>query len=272
MLPRAVPILCYHNVSDRRVWRFRHYILPVRVFARQMRWLKAHGWEAITLDRLLAYLQRGEPLPPKPVVITFDDGYQEHRHTATPLLAELGLPHTHFLTTGKLGATTDWVVTAPNLPLLSPEDVRQMAVEHGEVVDFQPHGHHHTSMEGIDPETARREVLESIRTVEQLSGRPARHLAYPYGDYDERTPALMRELPLESAFTVNRGMVRPGQDPFLLPRVEVFANDFWFDFRFKLRLGWSPLSSLRIYAGGLLERLTGLAARLVRGGARHGGT
>jgi peptidoglycan/xylan/chitin deacetylase (PgdA/CDA1 family) len=236
----------------------------VRTFEDQVRWLGKNGYTAISLDALFAYLEEGGPLPDKPVVITFDDGYAELETTASPVLAAAGFRHTHFLTTGKLGGTTDWVETAPDLPLLRPEAVTAMARRHGPLVDFQAHGKDHRSMEGIAPEAAHGEVRHSIETIEALTGEPVRYLAYPFGDYDERTPGLMRELPLKASFTVNRGLVFPGQDLHLLPRVEVFANDFGFDFRSKVRRGWSPLASARIKAGRALERAHALLGALRR--------
>jgi glycosyltransferase involved in cell wall biosynthesis len=258
-LPRCVPILCYHNVSDVKRWRFRHYILPVKTFTRQVRWLKDNGFTALSLDALRDYLERGTPLPTRPVVITFDDGYRDLKSWASPILAAAGFRHTHFLTTGRLGGVTDWVETAPDLPLLTPDDVREMTARHGDRVDFQAHGENHTSMDGLDRERARSEVQRSVAAIEALTGQPVGYLAYPFGDYDEHTAGRMRELGLKASFTVDRGLVRPGQDLQLLPRVEVFANDFWFDFRLKVRFGFSPLASLRIAAGTTIETLRAAA-------------
>ena len=136
-----------------------------------------------------------------------------------------------------------------------------MAARWGDLVDFQAHGDNHVSMEGLPRDRARSEVLRSVETIESLTGRKVAYLAYPFGDYDRETPAVMRELPIESSFTVDRGLCRPGQDLHLLPRVEVFANDFDLDFRLKVRFGWSPLASLRIAVGTLLEKMRGALAK-----------
>lgn len=249
--PKAIPILCYHNVSDVRHAAFALYILPVKRFARQMRWLRRTGYQPISLDTLYEYLAHGGPVPAKPVVITFDDGYRELKDTATPLLAGMGFCHTHFLNTGKLGGTTDWIAEAPDLPILSGEEVRELIAKHGKWVDFQAHGKNHLSLKRQAPETIRAEIGDSIAAVESLLQRPAHYLAYPYGDHDEMTVRTAAGMALRCAFTVDQGLCRPGQDFFRLPRVEIFSNDFFLDFIFKVRFGGSPIARSRT----LLKRM-----------------
>jgi glycosyltransferase involved in cell wall biosynthesis len=262
--PRSVPILCYHNVSDVRHRAFRRYILPVRKFRKQITWLRRRGYRAITLDELYDHLDRGAPLPPRPVVITFDDGYRELETTATPILAEARFPHAHFINSGKIGGTTDWIEAAPDLALLSAEQIRRMAEQHAGLVEFQAHGRGHLFLPRQDRRTVLEEVRHCIEILEPLTGRPVRHLAYPFGEQNERTRAALRELPIRCAFTVDRGLCRPGQDLLRLPRVEIFARDPAFDFRWKVRIGHGPLDTLR----RKLKRIARRAVRRMRRGRR----
>jgi glycosyltransferase involved in cell wall biosynthesis len=243
--PRSVPILCYHNVSDVRHRAFRRYILPVERFRRQIAWLCRHGYRAISLDELHAHLDHGATLPPRPVVITFDDGYRELETTAIPILADAGFPHTHFINSGKIGGTTDWIKTAPDLPLLSAEQIGRVAERYAGLVEFQAHGREHLFLPRHDRETVVAEVRHCIEVLEPLTGRPVRHLAYPFGEQDERTREALRELPIRGAYTVDQGLCRPGQDLHRLPRVELFTQDLAVDFRFKVRLGYGPIDTLR---------------------------
>jgi len=254
-LPRGIPILCYHHVSDVRNRQFRRYILPVEVFQRQMRWLKRHAYQAISLDALYDYLDHGAALPPKPVVITFDDGYAELETTAMPLLAELGYPHTHFVNSGKLGGTTDWIKTAPDLPILSEEAIRRTTKRFAESVDFQAHGRGHLQLNRHNAETIRQEVQHSLDVIAPLTGRPVRYLAYPFGEQNAETRQVVGRLPLRCSFTVDRGLCRPGQNMHRLPRVEVFANDLPFEFRFKLHYGYSPVASARRWIKRRIKKL-----------------
>jgi len=254
-LPQGIPILCYHHVSNVRNREFRRYILPVGVFQRQMRWLKRRGYQAISLDALYDYLDHGAALPPKPVVITFDDGYAELETTATPLLAELGCPHTHFVNSGKLGGTTDWIKAAPDLPILSEEAIRRTTERFADWVDFQAHGRGHLQLNRHSAETVRQEVQHSLDVLAPLTGRPIRYLAYPFGEQSAETRQVVRQLPLRCSFTVDRGLCRPGQNMHRLPRVEVFANDLPFEFRFKVRYGSSPVATARRWVKRRIKKL-----------------
>jgi glycosyltransferase involved in cell wall biosynthesis len=246
-VPRRVPVLCYHHVSDVHRPRYRAYILPVRRFARQVAGLKRRGHQAITLEHLDAYLTEGRALPRRPVVITFDDGYAELGATAAPVLAAAGYPHTHFLNSARMGGPTAWIKTAPDLPLLSAADVRELCARYGEAIDFQAHGATHASLKTLSDAAVRDEVATCIDAVERASGRPVRYMAYPYGEYDERTPRIMAGLPLRCSFTVDPGLCTPGQDLHRLPRIEIFRGDTALDLRLKLRFGFSPTTALRRY-------------------------
>jgi glycosyltransferase involved in cell wall biosynthesis/peptidoglycan/xylan/chitin deacetylase (PgdA/CDA1 family) len=246
-VPRGVSILCYHNVSQTRIHAFRLYIMNPEKFAGQMRWLCSHGYQAVSMDQLHAYLARGEPLPEKPVMITFDDAYEDLARHATPLLAELGLHHVHFINSGKLGRTSDWVDNAPKLPIMSAEAARDLQERFGDVVDLQAHGKDHLSFEDIDNAASRVEVEHCLEVLAPLARRAVNCLAYPYGEYREETPGLMRQLGIRCSFTVDQGQCRPGQDLQLLPRVEVFGHDLPIDFRLKVKYGWSPIATSRAW-------------------------
>lgn len=241
---RGIPILCFHDVSDTKNAAFGPYILAVKRFTRLMALLRRWRYRPITLDQLLDHLEHGGPLPRRPVVITFDDGYKDLKATATPLLARLGFAHTHFVNTGRLGGTTQWVAEAPDIPILDRRDLQQMIADHGDWVDFQAHGQTHRSFAGLDRLTLEREVLDCQASLETIVGRPVRYVAYPYGEYDDAVTETLASLAVRGSFTVDQGLCRRGQNPHRLPRVEIFAGDTTLDFALKLRFGWSPISSL----------------------------
>ena len=68
----GVPVLNYHQVNDVNI---SPLTIPVQVFKEQMDYLHRNGYHTITLDELYDYIVHDTPLPDKPVVITFDDGY-----------------------------------------------------------------------------------------------------------------------------------------------------------------------------------------------------
>ena len=146
-----------------------------------MRMLKRAGYAAVTFDALAAAQAGGTPLPPKPVLLTFDDGYANLLPNVHPLLRELGFPYTVFLVSELVGRTNGWVAAEgyEPTPLLSWDEVLQMQADGG--VDFQPHTATHPHLADLTEDEARRELVAAKETLEQRLQRPMRTLCYPYG-------------------------------------------------------------------------------------------
>lgn len=104
----TVPILAYHRVldlpADLENYPYNPELVSASVagFAAQMRHLK-HHLNPITFTQLQAAVEGAEPLPPRPVIVTFDDGFDDNYRFAFPILAELRMPATFFLATGYIG-------------------------------------------------------------------------------------------------------------------------------------------------------------------------
>src|SRR4051812_43889082 len=88
-----VPILMYHVVSAPQPGApYPDLYTPKRVFEAQMKALSKRGYHGVTLRQVDDYWRRGYALPPKPIVISFDDGYLSHYTHALPVLKALGWP------------------------------------------------------------------------------------------------------------------------------------------------------------------------------------
>ena len=90
----GIPVLNYHQINDRD---HNALTVPVSEFEREMAYLKAEGYTAITPEQLSNHLKYGSPLPPKPVMITFDDGYRDNYTNAFPILKKYGFTASIFL-------------------------------------------------------------------------------------------------------------------------------------------------------------------------------
>ena len=135
-----VPILMYHAVEDAvRPPKYKHFYVLADEFAGQMRMLKRAGYAPITFKTLAAARAGTYSLPPKPVVLTFDDGYANLKTNVHPLLREMGFPYTVFLVSERVGKTNDWVVPDgyEATPLLTWADLREMQADGG--VAFEAH-------------------------------------------------------------------------------------------------------------------------------------
>lgn len=219
---RAV-ILMYHSIDDRP----DHFnsVAP-DTFARQMSYLSAQKLNVIQLSELVRRLCEKLPLRGS-VVITFDDGYRNNLTNALPVLRQQGFPATIFVVTDLIDKTDE-----NGLERLSRQELQ--ALEASGLVDIEPHTKSHPRLSKLDAGAAREEIAGSKVKLEEMLGKKATLFAYPYGDYGETTPRLVRECGYAAAVTVEEGTVRTGVDPFRLPRVSIDKTTSLVQFKAKV--------------------------------------
>ena len=98
--PLDLAILIYHSIADNsenHIWS--HLSLEVEEFERQLRYLRQKGFTSVSLYDIYEYLNGDGKLPPKPVALTFDDGFLDNWVFAYPLLKKYGMKGTVFVAT-----------------------------------------------------------------------------------------------------------------------------------------------------------------------------
>lgn len=234
----------YHDVAPGAPEGFRKYTVTPTAFSAQMRWLSRAGYSAISLDQLLANREGRLALPRRPIVITFDDGFQGCAEHAAPVLAAHGFAAIFFLVAGMVGATSRWLVAerGVELPLMDWPTIRRLALAGFE---FGGHSLTHPRLATVDRQTCERELQESRALIEERLGQEVRHLAYPFGDYDEGVRSIAGRLGYKSACTVQIGLSGPEDDPLALSRVPVTGHDSLLDFVCRLRTALTWRDALR---------------------------
>ncbi len=159
-----------------------------------MAWLKAHGRHAITQKQLYDALTRGRPLPPHPVLITFDDGYRNVLENAAPVLARLHMPATAYMITER--------ISGPDPSFLTWRMLR--ALERGGV-EVGSHTVTHRDLTSLSDAQALAELVKSKRTLERRLGHRVPWLAYPFGGEDPRIVAFARRAGYALAVTTHSG-------------------------------------------------------------------
>lgn len=198
-------VLNYHQINNNNT----SLAVPVNDFDTQMAYLVDNGYIAITPDALLSALEGELELPPKPMLITFDDGYIDNYENAFPILQKYGLRATIFVIPAFVGKNgyMDW------------EHLIEME-ENG--ITMQSHTLNHIALEELPDDGLRVELLNSKQMLEEKLGHPVDFLAYPTGTYNLHIAEIAKEVGYKGAFTIKYGNVDLGSNFFALNRVPIF--------------------------------------------------
>ena len=180
---KEVPILCYHQIRE---WRasdtrgMRDNIIPPAAFASHMKALRDSGYASILPEQLLGYLTRGDSLPPKPVMVTFDDGSAGQYGLGMSELERHGFRGVFYIMTVSIGKPG----------YMSESELRALS-DRGHVV--ASHSWDHKNVLHHDSADWRVQLAGSRERLEGITGRPVHHFAYPYGLWDLRTVAGLKK-------------------------------------------------------------------------------
>lgn len=208
-----VPILMYHYISipppDADIYRLDLSVRP-REFEAQMEWLAVNGYHPIRLMDLTYALESGAPLPDKPIVLTFDDGYMDNYQNAFPVLRNYRFPATFNIITQ---------YSDDNKPgYLTWQQIGEMAragMEIGSHTANHPDLRNKSSAGLVD------EIGGSKQMIELRLGIPVRSFAYPSGKYDARTISVLRSSGYSAAVTEIQGMRQTLDKIFELKRIRI---------------------------------------------------
>lgn len=216
-----VPILFYHKISHPcpKAKIEDLYVTP-EDFHNQMRYLKWRGYESIHLYKLVKGINLEEKLPKRPIVLTFDDGYEDNYTYAFPILKKFGFTATIFLITKDIGGLSGWSDSEETIkePLLSWDKIKEMS-DYG--IDFQSHTHTHPSLTELDEKRIKEELIVSKQTIEDELKKKVDFLCYPYGHFNSQIKQIVKETGYQGALTTKRGVVREGDDPYSLNRIGI---------------------------------------------------
>ncbi len=235
---RRLLILCWHGISldDEHRWDPRLYISP-SLFRRRLQVLAEGNYNVLPLNEALNRMSRGD-LPPRTVVLTFDDGFYNFSVHAAPTLAEFGFPATVYLTTyyvdhqapvqNLMNSYLKWKCGVPGaapidydsllerrlLHLMNPDEVQRLSKQR---IVFEAHTHRHRTP--AEPALMRRELRENMNRIEEITGRRPRHFCYPSGNYCREHFPIFEQEGLLSATTCEPGISSKADSRYLLPRL-----------------------------------------------------
>lgn len=192
-----VPILMYHYISAAPSTNDRiRYGLSVtpEMFDAQLKLLQDNALTTITLRDLYEHLAVGRPLPPQPVILTFDDGYIDNYTNAFPILQKYGMTGTFFVLTGPADDGD---------PTYLSWDMIQEMSRAG--MDIQLHSREHFDMRNRPPDWLFFQIIGGRQSIEGHTGKPVIFIAYPSGKYDASVQRFLRDANFWAAVTTVSG-------------------------------------------------------------------
>lgn len=215
-MAHRLPILTFHSIDDAgTVISF-----PRKLLHYGLGRLRGRGHISIALSEASAHIRRGEPLPDRSFVITFDDGYRNVFEEAFPILQQFGMTATVFLTVGRPHERriSKRMPSLFGRTMLSWSEVRAM---HAAGIDFGAHTLTHPNLTRIGDAAMSFEIQAGKAVIEDELGTAVDSFAYPYGCYNARVKQVVEQL-FGCGCTDELGLVHMASDPdrFALPRID----------------------------------------------------
>jgi peptidoglycan/xylan/chitin deacetylase (PgdA/CDA1 family) len=230
---RSTPVLLYHRITVTTPQEdpLRLSISP-EVFDKQMQYLHKNRFTSFSLNELIEPNKKLENCKAKPIAITFDDGYLDNYSHAFPILLKYGFSAMIFLVTDYVGKMNVWDTSSP-VPLMGWSQVKEMA---GYGMSFQSHTRTHPNLLTLDDGAVTNELLGSRHQLEDTLGVPVRHIAYPYGRFDQRVNRLAGLAGYQAGWAA--GLAAGGC--FARERMQITSGDNQLLFAFKVSswAGW----------------------------------
>lgn len=221
---RTLRVLMYHKVNDRPG---NPMSVPPALFADQLAQLGELGYGVVTLEAVLDHFHGRQQLPPRAVLLTFDDGYRDNLEHALPALEAHGYGAVVFVPTGFVGETRP----LPHDEGPAARGIQNPALDWGELRELErvgmrieSHGISHRPLSGLAPAEAEHEIVESKRRLEEQLGRAVEAFAFVKGSaahFGEVHVEMLRSAGYRLGFTTRSGANGPQANPLRLRRYNV---------------------------------------------------
>lgn len=205
---KSIPILLYHRVGS----EVDDYTVTTTRFEKDMETLRWEGFNTLTLEQVKKHLQRANsPLPEKPIIITFDDGYLDNYTNVFPILQKYSMKASFYIITGMVGLDDRLTIS----------QIREMEAAG---MDFGSHTITHRLLAELTYKEAEIELTKSKYDLEQILGKVVDFIAYPGGSYNSDTLKIASEAGYIGGLTTHYGLETFNLS-FEIKRIPIFHYD-----------------------------------------------
>jgi len=235
-----LPILMYHKVRPAQA---DSLTVPLEVFRNHLEVLARRGYTSICFADLLAHEEHDRPLPPKPVLLTFDDAYADFIEHPLAIMKKLGFRATVFLPVGHVGGENAW--DGGGEAIMNWDDVRRVS---GDGIELGLHSWNHDNYVDLGPADIEADLQECLETLGSESVPFTPVLAYPYGGLPRdgkgraQLESVLEKVGIRYALRIGSRVHRlPTRHRYALRRVPMEGTDTGLKLWCKLALGRTRL-------------------------------
>ena len=213
------PILMYHSIDDHGAKL--KLSVPVEELRAQMKYLRDKKFDIVSSAQLADMIKSGKKIPHNIVAVTLDDGPLDNYVNAFPVFKEYKIPATMFVISGSVGK--------PNF--LNAAQIKEMS-DAG--IDIESHSVTHPYIEDLTPDRFKREVIESKKAIEAITGKPVYTFCFPYGGFRDYVRDILRDAGYKAAFVTMPRDNSIALDPYRMKRIKIAPGPLnMLDFRLK---------------------------------------
>ena len=221
--PEGFPILEYHTITNNPMQGSEVYNVTPEEFAVQLDYLQQNGYTTITLQEFMRAKHGKITLPEKPIVLTFDDGYDNNYTEMLPILETHDMKAVVYVITNELG-------NEGYLTLEQVKDMQRRGIEIGS------HTADHIPLVNLDEEFLINQVRNSKIFLEWSGLETIYSFSYPNGEYNSDLAKLVQREGYLTAVTGDVGLNNLDSNPYILKRVHIRQPRFGItEFKWRLR-------------------------------------
>jgi peptidoglycan/xylan/chitin deacetylase (PgdA/CDA1 family) len=205
-----IPVLCYHNIYKSPLKENLLYISE-KDFKEQMKGLFDSGYQTVLPDQLVAHYQKRSALPPKSILISFDDAHESHYSFVEPVLQQYGFKAVFFVNT----------ISINYKGFLSSDQIKKLSLK-GHVIGA--HTYNHPNLKKNKQVNWNKQLNIPKKMLENITGKTIDCFAYPYGEYNKNALNEVKKSGYKTAFQLT-GPVESGNELLTIRRMMV--NGHW---------------------------------------------